>query len=67
MNLQLLITQKQLVDFIAKNKGLQSLNVVDSGGVKRVRRKLMLDKIVKKVQALPDEIKNGPQNIIPKY
>jgi len=63
----LLLTQKQLVDFIAKNKGLQSLNVVDSGGVKKAVKAQIdeLDKIVKKVQALPDEIKNGPQNIVP--
>ena len=63
----LLITQKQLVDFIAKNKGLQSLNVADSGGVKKAVKAQIdeLDKIVKKVQALPDEIKNGPQNIVP--
>jgi len=63
----LLITQKQLVDFIAKNKGLQSLNVVDSGGVKKAVKAQIdeLDKVVKKVQALPDEIKNGPQGIIP--
>lgn len=63
----LLITQKQLVDFIAKNKGLQSLNVVAPTGTKKAVKEQIdeLDILIKKVRLLPDEIKNGPQSIVP--
>jgi len=64
---KLLITQKELVKLIANGKGLESLNTPPSAGLKKAVKQQVdeLDIIVKKVQALPDEIKNGPQNIVP--